>query len=144
MSNSCGLPGRGNSISALAVLALGILTLARASGTPALCAASALVGAGFGTVMVAATHVVVRQADVASAGAAGGLQQTAMNVGPVLGVAAATALMGEGGAAALSLTVLAALALAGAALGRMLPGRPGRTIDDHGESAERTCVPAGR
>ncbi|MEV6996534.1 MFS transporter [Streptomyces sp. NPDC093982] len=135
---------RRTTTAAMALLALGILTLSRTGATPALCAGFALVGAGFGTVMVAATHVVVREAAVESAGVAGGLQQTAMNVGPVLGVAAATALTGSGDGPELPLSVLAALALAGAALGRGLPGREGATIDDHGQSRDRTRVPARR
>lgn len=135
---------RRTTVVAMAVLALGILALSRASATPALCGAFALVGAGFGTVMVAATHVVVREAAVASAGVAGGLQQTATNVGPVLGVAAATALMGSGDGPGPALCVLAALALAGAVPGRLLPGRSGTAIDDHGQSEDRTRVPAGR
>lgn len=81
---------------AMIVLAAGLLVLSRASAPVALCTGFALVGAGFGTVMVAATHVVVRQAPAESAGVAGGLQQTAMNVGPVLGVASATVLMDLG------------------------------------------------
>ncbi|MFI7408009.1 MFS transporter [Streptomyces sp. NPDC049627] len=135
---------RRTAVGAMAALALGILVLSRASATFALCSGFALVGAGFGTVMVAATHVVVREAAVKSAGVAGGLQQTAMNVGPVLGVAAATALMASGGGPALPLTVLAAVALAGAVPGRALPGRPVATIDDHGQSKDRTRVPARR
>lgn len=85
-------------VTALVVLAAGLLLLARASGAVSFCAGFALVGWGFGTVMVVATHVVVRQAPAESAGVAGGLQQTAMNVGPVLGVASATVLMGFGAA----------------------------------------------
>lgn len=135
---------RRTAVAAPAVLALGILVLSRTSAVPVLCAGFALVGAGFGTVMVAATHVVVRQASVGSAGVAGGLQQTAMNVGPVLGVATATALMGAGGGSALPLGVLALLALAGAALGRWLPGRHAASKDDHGQSTDRTRVPARR
>ncbi|MGW6731589.1 MFS transporter [Streptomyces sp. NPDC055013] len=135
---------RRTTVAAMALLALGILALSAAGATAALCAGFALVGAGFGTVMVAATHVVVREAAVEAAGVAGGLQQTAMNVGPVLGVAAATALMGTGDGPELPLAVLAALALSGAALGRGLPGREGATIDDHGQSRDRTRVPARR
>ncbi|KOG21846.1 MFS transporter [Streptomyces viridochromogenes] len=135
---------RRTTVAAMAVLALGILVLSRASAIPALCAGFALVGAGFGTVMVAATHVVVREAAIGSAGVAGGLQQTAMNVGPVLGVAAATALMGAGGGSGLPLGVFAALALAGVALGRGLPGRQATPKDDHGQSTDRTRVPARR
>ncbi|KUO05824.1 MFS transporter [Streptomyces caeruleatus] len=135
---------RRTTTAAMAVLALGVLVLSRASAVPVLCAGFALVGAGFGTVMVAATHVVVREAAVESSGVAGGLQQTAMNVGPVLGVAAATALMGADGGSGLPLGVFAALALAGAGLGRALPGRQAATIDDHGQSRDRTRVPARR
>ncbi|MFF5476386.1 MFS transporter [Streptomyces sp. NPDC012935] len=135
---------RRTTVAAMVLLALGILALSGTGAVPALGAGFALVGAGFGTVMVAATHVVVREAAVESAGVAGGLQQTAMNVGPVLGVAAATALMGSGDAPELPLGVLAALALAGAALGRGLPGRQATTIDDHGQSRDRTRVPARR
>lgn len=140
---------RRTTTAAMAVLALGILVLSRASAVPALCVGFALVGAGFGTVMVAATHVVVREAAVESAGVAGGLQQTAMNLGPVLGVAAATALMGAGGDPELPLGVLAALALAGAVPGRALPGWTGKgcrapALDDHGQSKDRTRVPERR
>ncbi len=140
---------RRTTVSAMVVLALGILLLTRASGTLALCAGFALLGAGFGTVMVAATHVVVRHSAVESAGVAGGLQQTAMNVGPTLGVAAATVLMGPGGERLLPLTVLAAVALAGAVAGGALPGRStvaigGRSDDDHVDPGSRSSVPARR
>jgi MFS family permease len=135
---------RRTTAAAMAVLALGILVLSRTSAIPLLCTAFALVGAGFGTVLPAATHVVVREAAVESAGVAGGLQQTAMNVGPVLGVAATTALMGAGGDPAPPLAVLAALALAGAVPARALPGRHATTSNDHGHSKDRTRVPAQR
>ncbi len=135
---------RRTAVAATVVLALGILVLSRAPGAPALCAGFGLIGAGFGTVMVAATHVVVREAPVASAGVAGGLQQTAMNVGPVLGVAAATALMGLDRGAGLPLTVLAGLAVTGAVMGRALPAGSGTATDDHGQHRDRTRVPARR
>ncbi|NKQ27533.1 MFS transporter [Streptomyces galbus] len=109
------------------VLALGVLVLARAPGPAAFAAGFALVGAGFGTVMVTATHVVVRQSPVPSAGVAGGLQQTAVNTGPVLGVAAATVLMDLGDAR----TPVAVLALGAAAalpLARALPGPSGPVV----------------
>ncbi|MEU6477204.1 MFS transporter [Streptomyces sp. NPDC047017] len=117
------LGARATAGAAMAALAVGVLVLARASGTFALCGGFALLGAGFGTVLVAATQVVVREAAVASAGVAGGLQQTMMNVGPALGVAAATALRGLGGGAGLPLAVLAGTAAAGAVAARALPGR---------------------
>ncbi|MEV0179059.1 MFS transporter [Streptomyces sp. NPDC050625] len=116
---------------ATAVLALGVLLLSRASGALALGCGFALLGAGFGTVMVAATHVVVRQAETGSAGVAGGLQQTALNIGPTLGVAAATALMGAG--TALPLTVLAAVAALGAVAALALPGRGVVSITQHAD-----------
>ncbi|OQR62723.1 MFS transporter [Streptomyces maremycinicus] len=106
---------------AMVVLAAGLLVLARASAPTALCAGFALVGAGFGTVMVAATHVVVRQAPPEAAGVAGGLQQTAMNVGPVLGVASATVLM-DLGATRSPLVVLAFVAATALPVCRALPG----------------------
>ncbi|MCD9876539.1 MFS transporter [Streptomyces guryensis] len=120
---------RRTTVAAMAVLAAGILVLGRASGTIALCTGFALLGAGFGTVMVAATHVVVRQAAVGSAGVAGGLQQTAMNVGPALGVATATTLTGLGHGYGLALGVLAVVAGAGAVAGRALPERSAETIN---------------
>ncbi|MFJ4624026.1 MFS transporter [Streptomyces sp. NPDC088812] len=107
---------------AVAVLAAGLLVLAGASGQGGFCLGFALVGAGFGTVMTAATHVVVRQAPARSAGVAGGLQQTAMNVGPVLGVASATVLMGQAGPRA-PLVALAVAAVAAVPVCRLLPGR---------------------
>lgn len=113
---------RATAAGATAVLACGLLVLAGASAPVAFCAGFALVGAGFGAVMVTATHVVVRETPAASAGVAGGLQQTAMNVGPVLGVAAATVLM-DLGAARSPLLALAGAAAAGMVLCRALPGR---------------------
>ncbi|MER5433579.1 MFS transporter [Streptomyces sp. NPDC002588] len=107
---------------AAALLAAGLLALAGAPGEAASAAAFALVGAGFGSMMVAATHVVVRQAPAESAGAAGGLQQTAMNVGPVLGVASATVLM-DLGAARAPMAVLGVATLAALPLCRALPDR---------------------
>lgn len=106
---------------AMVVLAAGLLVLARASAPFTLCTGFALVGAGFGAVMVAATHVVVLQAPAESAGVAGGLQQTAMNVGPVLGVASATVLM-DLGATRSPLVVLAFAAAAALPVCRALPG----------------------
>ncbi|WP_317446397.1 MFS transporter [Streptomyces collinus] len=127
---------------AMALLALGVLDLSGATGTPALGGGFALLGAGFGTVMVAATEVVVRGARVAEAGVAGGLQQTALNVGPVLGVAAGTALMGAGPRPAL--LVLAAVAALAVPAARALPGpgaAPGTKITD---GRVRPGVPARR
>ncbi|MFD8594609.1 MFS transporter [Kitasatospora sp. NPDC059646] len=86
--------------------------------------ASALLGAGFAVVMVTATGSVVGDAPPGYAGAVGGLKQTAMNVGPTLGIAAAS---GAGPHGALpALAVLAAVGLLPAAAlpaGRHAPRR---------------------
>ncbi|MEU8618965.1 MFS transporter [Streptomyces sp. NPDC048623] len=103
------------------LLAAGVLLLARPEVTGSALATggcAALIGAGFGAVMVTATSVVVHRAAEEHAGVAGGLQQTAMNTGPVLGVALATVLLPAGAAlpalaAAAALAVPAALALPG-------------------------------
>ncbi|AGS72878.1 MFS transporter [Streptomyces collinus] len=136
------LGARRTAVAAMALLALGILVLSGATGTAALGGGFALLGAGFGTVMVAATEVVVRGARVAVAGVAGGLQQTALNVGPVLGVAAATALMGAGPRPAL--LVLAAVAALAVPAARALSG-PGAAPDTEiTDGRVRSGVPARR
>ncbi|MEU6947919.1 MFS transporter [Streptomyces sp. NPDC046316] len=129
---------RRTTVGGAALLAVGVLLLSRldesATAVPAgVC--FALLGAGFGTVMATATAVVVHQASVADAGVAGGLQQTAMNIGPALGVAAATLLMtldpdsGFVPAMGTTLLVLAGLAALGSAAALGLPGRPAHTGD---------------
>ncbi|WP_406864899.1 MFS transporter [Streptomyces sp. HUAS MG47] len=118
---------RSTTVGAALLLTLGVLVLSGLgpdTGRAAVAAASVLVGAGFGAVMVTATTVVVRHAPAADAGVAGGLQQTAMNVGPVLGVAVATTLLARGPfaeATGPALAVLAGVALAGALLATRLP-----------------------
>jgi len=112
---------------AMALLALGVVVLSgldETSGAVRIGAGFLLLGAGFGTVMVTATAVVVRQVSAASAGVAGGLQQTAMNVGPTLGVAAASTLMTYTNVAmGPTLAVLAGASALGALFARWLPGR---------------------
>lgn len=130
------------------LLTLGMLQFSRldaTAGAVPVGLAAALLGAGFVTLMVTATSVVVHRAPEAHAGVAGGLQQTVMNIGPVLGVAAATLLVAlvplggfvpAEGVAVPALTVVAALAvtaalaLPGADRRRTRPGasppRPGR------------------
>ncbi|MFH9727705.1 MFS transporter [Streptomyces sp. NPDC017254] len=105
------------------LFALGVLQLSRldaTAGAAAVCVSAALLGAGFVTLMVTATSVVVHRAPEAHAGVAGGLQQTVMNIGPALGVALATLLVAlvpiggfvpAAGVAAPALTVVAALAV---------------------------------
>lgn len=121
------------------LVVLGIAWLSRlgADGAwPAMGAAFAVLGAGFATVMVAATGTVVGDAPPGYAGVVGGLKQTAMNIGPTLGIAVAagtTAAPAAGspvtaapavGPALLCLAALAALGLPLAALSppRRAPG----------------------
>ncbi|UIX29654.1 MFS transporter [Streptomyces sp. GQFP] len=104
---------RRTTVAALALLALGVLVLFRASGAGVVGGGFLLLGAGFGTVMVTATAVVVRHAAAESAGVAGGLQQTAMNVGPVLGVATAATLAAVTEGLRTALPVLAGIAAIG-------------------------------
>jgi MFS family permease len=128
---------------AMTVVALAVLVLSRASGAVAVCGGFALLGAGFGTVLVAATQVVVREAAVESAGVAGGLKQTSANVGPTLGVAAGSALMAAGGRE-LALGILAAVALTGALACLALPGRTVASLTHPPVTGDRAGVPAGR
>ncbi|MFD3437049.1 MFS transporter [Streptomyces sp. NPDC058685] len=132
---------RATTMTGMLLLALGILLVSRldeASGFGPVSLCFLVMGAGFAPVMVTATAVIVHQASVNTAGVSGGLQQTAMNIGPALGVAATTMLMGlatpgtagVGGSGAAfvqamgpTLVVLAALGVAGAAMAVGLPGR---------------------
>ncbi|MPY42018.1 MFS transporter, partial [Streptomyces phyllanthi] len=118
---------RATALAGTGVLTLGVLVLSRlgeGASTVALGGGFLLLGAGFGSVMVTATEVVVRHVPAESAGVAGGLQQTALNVGPALGVAVATAVMSLSGGVAPG-PALTALAC-GAALGVVLcVGMPG-------------------
>ncbi|MFD8644650.1 MFS transporter [Streptomyces zaomyceticus] len=105
------------------LLTLGVFQLSRfdaTAGAVPVGVAAALLGAGFVTLMVTATSVVVHRAPEAHAGVAGGLQQTVMNIGPALGVAAATLLVAlvplggfvpAAGVAVPALTAVAALAV---------------------------------
>ncbi|MFF4788499.1 MFS transporter [Streptomyces sp. NPDC001276] len=71
-------------------------------------AAFAVIGAGFATVMVTATGTVVGDAPPGYAGVVGGLKQTAMNIGPTLGIAVAAGATGS--AVATTSSALPALA----------------------------------
>ncbi|MFF3612863.1 MFS transporter [Streptomyces sp. NPDC002580] len=122
------------------VLTLGVLLLSRLDESSAALPVGLgflLLGGGFATVMVTATAVVVRHAPVASAGVAGGLQQTAMNIGPVLGIAVAATLMAAapGAAVGLPLTTLAAFSATGVLLALRLPGHK-NTVGAAQESPE--------
>ncbi len=123
-------------MSSLTLGSLLVATFGPDTPVPVIGTAFLLLGAGFGSVMATATAAVVRAAPVRDAGVAGGLQQTAMNVGPALGVAVATTLTaGRPLTDALSpaLVTLAAVAAAGALLATRLPA-------DH--PASRSPVPA--
>ncbi|MFI0238694.1 MFS transporter [Streptomyces sp. NPDC016845] len=115
--------GAGMTLMTVGVFAFGRLD-ATATALPVGACAFAM-GTGFGTVMVTATEVLVRRAAASEAGVAGGLQQTAMNVGPTLGTAVATTLLVSGRDLTASmgptLTVLAVLTCAGAAAAIRLP-----------------------
>ncbi|MYV48361.1 MFS transporter [Streptomyces sp. SID2888] len=119
---------RRTAVTATVLLALGILVLSRLEQESSPVWAGMgflLLGAGFGTVMVTATAVVVRGVSMASAGVAGGLQQTALNIGPTVGVAAAGALMTwTDVASGPTFTVLACVCLLGVPLALRLPGLP--------------------
>ncbi|MFD7729385.1 MFS transporter [Kitasatospora phosalacinea] len=112
---------RWTALAGVALLVAGIAGLAGPGGGGASVAAtgvaSALLGAGFAAVMVTATGTVVGDAPAGYAGVVGGLKQTAMNIGPTLGIAAATGTAtGAGTHGALpALALLAALGLLPAA-----------------------------
>ncbi|WP_440088930.1 MFS transporter [Streptosporangium sp. LJ11] len=84
---------RRTALAAMALVSLGMLLLAgadRPAASPVMTGAFLMLGAGFSTVMVTATAVVVQQASADDAGVSGGLKQTVMNIGPALGIALAT------------------------------------------------------
>ncbi|MER7701433.1 MFS transporter [Kitasatospora sp. NPDC097605] len=110
---------------AITLGALAVATLRPGTPPPVTGVAFLLLGAGFGAVMATATAALVRAVPVRASGVAGGLQQTAMNIGPALGVAVATTLTAGrplADALAPALAVLAATAAAGALLAVRLPG----------------------
>ncbi|MEV7545273.1 MFS transporter [Streptomyces sp. NPDC089915] len=110
---------RRTALAGTGLVVLGIAGLDTAGGV-----AFGLLGAGFAAVMVTATGTVVGDAPPGFAGVVGGLKQTAMNVGPSLGIAAAAGAGAAGTApAGRPLTVLALLAGLGLAAARLLPGR---------------------
>ncbi|MEU4171883.1 MFS transporter [Streptomyces sp. NPDC026665] len=117
-------------------LTLGVLVLAGSDRTstalPVACG-FLLLGTGFAMTMVTATTVVVGHASPSSAGVVGGLKQTAMNIGPVLGIAVAATLMAmtRDGAVGPPLAVLAAFSATGTLLALRLPGHkdPGRVAE---------------
>jgi Na+/melibiose symporter-like transporter len=107
------------------VLGIGLLSRSAPGGAgAAMTAAFAMLGAGFATVMVTATASVVGDAPPEYAGVVGGLKQTAMNVGPALGIAAAAGTTGAAGADATmgtALVLLAGIAALGVLPASLLP-----------------------
>ncbi|MFE1318900.1 MFS transporter [Kitasatospora phosalacinea] len=116
---------RRTALAGVVLLVAGIAGLAGPGGGGASVAAtgvaSALLGAGFAAVMVTATGTVVGDAPAGYAGVVGGLKQTAMNIGPTLGIAAATGTATGAGTHG-ALPVLALLAALGLLPAAALPG----------------------
>lgn len=136
---------RRTTLAGTGVLTLGVVVLSRldaASTAVPIGTGFLLLGAGFTTVMVTATAVVVRHASAESAGVAGGLQQTAMNIGPTLGVAAAATLMTltSGVAMGPPLTVLAAVSATGVLLALKLPDRAGVVAVGQGPPRDASAI----
>lgn len=138
---------RATTLAGTLLLTCGVLLLARldaASTAVTVGAGFLLLGAGFATVMVTATAVVVRQASAGSAGVAGGLQQTAMNIGPVLGIAAAATLLTvTPGSIGLPLVTLAAICTAGTLLALRLPGHKNTVSTAHRSPADAAPARTG-
>ncbi|MFJ6436182.1 MFS transporter [Streptomyces sp. NPDC091416] len=133
----------------LVVLAvLGLSGLGPAEPWPVWSATFAVLGAGFAVVMVTATGTVVGDTPPGYAGVVGGLKQTAMNVGPTLGIAVAAGLMPlepsagllrgvSGPGTGTALLVLAALAALGLLPASLLPSRR-----DRDTGGERRLIPS--
>ncbi|KPI14638.1 major facilitator superfamily MFS_1 [Actinobacteria bacterium OK074] len=136
---------RRTTTAALALLAAGVLALAVPTASPMWTGTGfLLLGIGFSTVMVTATAVVVREIPAESAGLAGGLQQTAMNIGPVLGVAvASTMLTYTGTTTGATPGALAALVAVGVPLARRLPD-PDRAGSGKAAPSGHTRITEGR
>ncbi|MFI7345951.1 MFS transporter [Streptomyces sp. NPDC049936] len=103
----------------------GLSQLGPTSPWMAMTVAFAVLGAGFAMVMVTATGTVVGDAPPGYAGVVGGLKQTAVNIGPTLGIAVAASTSGPATSTMSStLLVLAALAALGLLPALYLPSRP--------------------
>ncbi|MFD7777682.1 MFS transporter [Streptomyces sp. NPDC059753] len=135
---------RRTAIAGTALVVVGIAQLSSlgpAGPWPSMTAAFAALGAGFATVMVTATGTVVGDAPPGYAGVVGGLKQTAMNIGPSLGIAVAAGATGAAGATrstaasvsastmSSSLLPLAILALLGLIPAFLLPRHAGGEVD---------------
>ncbi len=133
---------RRTALAGTGLVVLGVAGLGAGAG-PVVIAAFAVLGAGFAAVMVTATGTVVGDAPAGYAGVVGGLKQTAMNVGPTLGIAVAAG-GGAGSAnAPAALFALAALAAVGLLPASLLPRGTRRTTagdvvgEDAGQRGQR-------
>jgi MFS family permease len=109
---------RRTALAGTVLVAVGVAGLSRlgpGTGVVALGCVFGLLGAGFAAVMVTGTGTVVGEAPPGYAGVTGGLKQTAMNIGPTLGIAVAAG-NATAGRAFLPLALLAAAGLVPAAL----------------------------
>ncbi|MYT28493.1 MULTISPECIES: MFS transporter [unclassified Streptomyces] len=148
---------RSTAIAGTALLALGIAGLSRlgpASSWTATGLTFAVMGAGFATVMVTATGTVVGDAPPGYAGLVGGLKQTAMNIGPTLGIALAASATGPSAhdspaapatafapAMGLALLILAGCAALGLLPASLLPRRPAKCPPEQCRCAGRDAGP---
>ncbi|MFD5468953.1 MFS transporter [Streptomyces sp. NPDC127105] len=118
---------RHTAIAGTALVVVGIAVLSRLEAdSPWIVMGTAfgVIGAGFAAVMVTATGTVVGDAPPGYAGVVGGLKQTAMNIGPTLGIAVAAGMTGSAVSTMSSaLLVLAALTALGLLPAARLPHR---------------------
>ncbi|MFB7456852.1 MFS transporter [Streptomyces sp. NPDC056188] len=118
---------RHTAIAGTALVVVGIAVLSRLEAdSPWIVMGTAfgVIGAGFAAVMVTATGTVVGDAPPGYAGVVGGLKQTAMNIGPTLGIAVAAGTTGSAVSTMSSaLPVLAALTALGLLPAARLPHR---------------------
>jgi EmrB/QacA subfamily drug resistance transporter len=126
---------------AFVVLGLAGLSLLDPTSTwTAMGANLSVLGAGFATVMVTATGTVVGDAPPGYAGVVGGLKQTAMNIGPTLGIAvAAGTSRAPIPAFDSTLLVLAGIAVLGLPVASLLPA--GRPADHAGRGITGQAAP---
>ncbi|MER5479727.1 MFS transporter [Streptomyces sp. NPDC002734] len=134
-----GVRGTAVAGSGLVVAGIAALSVLGPAGTWAgMAVPFAAVGAGCATVMVTATGTVVAGAPPGYAGVVGGLKQTAMNVGPTLGIAVAAGVAGTA-FSSLSSTLLLLAALT--ALGLLAASRLPRTVTG-ADTADAAALPA--
>lgn len=127
------------------LVVLGIAALSRlttAATAAGIGTAFAVLGAGFTAVMVTATTTVIGHAPPGYAGVAGGLKQTAMNVGPALGIAVAAGLPPRTSVGP-TLLVLAGVAALGPAPARRLPLTGPSAPPTTGRRPEPASSPSG-